>query len=81
MSKTIVFITRDKNSMFEKTENTKGLFSLFSRDLDDQLSSNFHSFVCSCICWITQNVDTDFELLPKVYNTFKRQFIDTNETL
>ena len=50
----------------------KGVFflSLMSRNFDDRLSSNFHRFVISCICWDTSTVKTGLWQLPIVSRVF-----------
>ena len=44
---------------------------LFSRNFNDQLSSNVHRFVILCICWDTPSENTGLWQLPKVSSAFK----------
>ena len=43
---------------------------LFSRNINNQLSSNFHRFVISCICQDTPSEKTGLWQLPKASSTF-----------
>ena len=51
--------------------------SLLSRNFDDQLSSNFHRFVVSCICLDTPSEKTGLWQLPTVSRVFKQGSNDT----
>ena len=49
--------------------------SSFSRNSDDQLSSNFHRLVILCICWGTPSEKTCLWQLPIVSSVFMNSFI------
>ena len=61
---------------------TRVLFlQLLSSNFDDQLSSNFHRFVISCICWDTPTEKTSLRPLPIVSTAFKGLFFSVNSSL
>ena len=47
------------------------MYLLLSRNIDDQLSSNFHRFIILCICWDTPSEKTGLWQLPIVSSVFK----------
>ena len=65
-----------KSSIWKHTTlcDRLGVFflSLISRNLDGQLSSNFHRFVILCICWDTTSVKPGIWQLPKVSSAFNQ---------
>ena len=60
----------------------KGVFlSLFSRNCDDQLSSNFHRFDISiCICWDTPSEKTGLWQLLVVSTAFNNTYFSVCST-